>query len=1097
MAMDCEESLENHDPNGENDKQLFTPRKSKLELIRKIATAKIDEEDSSDEEDGYLSRTSTLAEKNKSSKTCMDEKLKGILNKYGAMPGPNMPLLERRLDKKKDVQTTPSRINKTPTKSRKKEISLENKTRKAVDKTQKKECQELEIDCPALPTRFLGKEVYGAVIGKGFELRKEAPITKEDPNVTALKAPQSFRKSSLTKKGFTTARDSRRYGQKPIYKSKSDEPSTTVSDKSTSKSMDLKMNSEIDQRSKCNKEEKPLCPKLLQTQVDSILSGGCSISTDEIEAAIKIQSAERAYSAVRLLFTNKSVLKIQTLWRGFHCQSSYEKCRQNALKIQSHWRMYHARRNFLGGKAVVKIQAAWRCIFAKRKFLHYQTKTQASIVIQAAWRSFFDHCNYMITLHATFSIQALVRGHLARKICRILLERRQKRRLLRDSATAIQKQIRGCLGRAKYRQIRQRELDNEVATRIQTTWRCYHEQRKFASTMTSLVKVQSFARASIQQVRFLSILYYVVTIQTTLRRFLAKKKFVKSLKVYKANRAATQIQATWRAKISRDFYHLHCGARIIQKTWRMFLKRRDFSLFRKARDIQTAWRRYSARMKYINTLISIKAATKIQTACRTFLYQTDYLFTLMDIMTIQRVARGAMGRTIARQKRQLVEEQHKKEELRQESALIIQRLYRGYLGRDLYSYLLQEHEFNNAATAIQTAWRSYDAEQTYFFKLDCIIHIQTVMRGALANIWVIDYLGSIIVSQNAVRRWFAIRKAKTLRKLVNVLVTAEQEKFKEHRAAAILQLFYQKEVKGSVINRQATKVQSFFRMVKAMVDLELLKDQKRRKERKERRRARKKQQEADDMSIVSNQQSIYSSQETIATTATDQISIRARPRRYYKREGRRSVSRNRTEMISGSPSLNIIKKNLTLNATENEQRKSIASKIPNSSQTKGLPKARSVNSSEPYKIRSSSPLTRSNNFNIRSDSPLKSQLVPGLFSKTTPEKNTEGSSIPQGVVSKSPFKTQLRPAVVPPRGSSSPRGGRKSSLAAKPTSFVGAPLPTLNPPPNQAPSSRRSRSRCRAEAFNDKSQELLEKTRIHSQKTNQRNPGIITLPSNL
>eukprot|EP00546_Thalassionema_frauenfeldii_P000629 CAMPEP_0178936166 /NCGR_PEP_ID=MMETSP0786-20121207/25017_1 /TAXON_ID=186022 /ORGANISM="Thalassionema frauenfeldii, Strain CCMP 1798" /LENGTH=160 /DNA_ID=CAMNT_0020614529 /DNA_START=341 /DNA_END=823 /DNA_ORIENTATION=- len=117
-----------------------------------------------------------------------------------------------------------------------------------------------------------------------------------------------------------------------------------------------------------------------------------------------------------------------------------------------------------------------------------------------------------------------------------------------------------------------------------------------------------------------------------------------------------------------------------------------------------------------------------------------------------------------------------------------------------------------------------------------------------------------------------------MRQTTRVLQAAKRECFKESRAAVILQLFYQKEVKGFIINRHATKIQSFFRMVRSMVDLELLKDKERRRLRKERKRARK-MQKADAMSVFSSQQGVLSN--------------------YCKQQATRSASRT-TEQENGS-----------------------------------------------------------------------------------------------------------------------------------------------------------------------------------------------------
>jgi hypothetical protein len=605
----------------------------------------------------------------------------------------------------------------------------------------------------------------------------------------------------------------------------------------------------------------------------------------DMRAASKIQTLWRRCAA--------RTAKHQKLQKIVICQSvvrriiAQTRLRQDLLEkycaetIQRLWIAYGIRQDEKA--AVISIQRVARGLSQRKKYTVAIQESRASMRIQAAWRRFWLFSNFIITLDSAIIVQSVARSYIVRadirhktstatliqaKVRSINARRTASAKSMSkalfsacvavegrevDAALVIQMAVRGSNGRHALSLHRNARV-------IQARWRSVGPRRTLQQHCAS-VRVQMWWRR--------------------LTCFIAYTRY----------RSAKKIQTHWRASVARAQYKQYIGARKLQTAWRMIVAQSAYKRRQGAKEIQTAWRGCIARKKYVQYLVTAEAATMIQSAWRAFICYTDYIFTLADVVTVQRRARGYIHRKIyatkceerdrqiteERRKRELqITEERRKRELRTAeehrqrelqiaedrqrergateiqrvyrgsrgrlerirllSAVNIQRVIRGYLSRlevDLIKQYLEERRSrNDAALTIQTLWRGYDQKQKFWYLLGCAIQVQCLARGVAARLRYVDAIGSIIVAQSVTRRWVAIRNFKQMRLIASLLSAAKHEESEKHQAAKTLQRWYFGLTESRRRTAAAIKVQCFFRMVKAMVDREIVAEKKRRKRRK-------------------------------------------------------------------------------------------------------------------------------------------------------------------------------------------------------------------------------------------------------------------------
>ncbi|NXJ86043.1 ASPM protein, partial [Trogon melanurus] len=242
------------------------------------------------------------------------------------------------------------------------------------------------------------------------------------------------------------------------------------------------------------------------------------------ESTIKIQASYRGYKARQWVNKMRAARVIQAWFRGCRARKEYAsvvkairvvqshfKTRQQrarflkmkccALTIQRRWRATLAarviRREFLATKAAaVKIQLAYRRHRARRLL----RKVAAALIIQKhvrAWQEGrLQYMKYNRTRRAVIKLQAFIRGYLVRKK---ISEQKQKKRLL-------------CFTAAAYHHI--------SAIKIQRAYRIHVILKLAQKQISSVLIIQRWFRAKMQQKRFLRDYQRIVRLQRVIRGWL-------------------------------------------------------------------------------------------------------------------------------------------------------------------------------------------------------------------------------------------------------------------------------------------------------------------------------------------------------------------------------------------------------------------------------------------------------------------------------------------------------------------------------------------------------------------------------------------------
>jgi hypothetical protein len=475
----------------------------------------------------------------------------------------------------------------------------------------------------------------------------------------------------------------------------------------------------------------------------------------------------------------------------------------------------------------------------------------ASIVIQTAWRRFWCFSNFIISLDNIIVAQSVARCYLVRADLRKKTEMATKiqcrqRCIMARTLASSKSMVKALLSVGNA--IEGNEMKSILI--LQTNLRGYASRSLFYLHRKART-IQCFWRCAIPR-RKLKEFKASRRIQTWWRRLVV-------FTAYKQYKSATKIQSYWRSSEARNWLKRYKGAKKFQALWRMYVVRNNYLKYKNATKIQAAWRCYSVREKYLEWLVTVEAAILIQSAWRSFLCYTDYMFTLADIVTVQRRVRGF----IDRRKFSIMKEKHlqklaaklRRERLLYTSATKIQSLFRGHVKRIVYIFFLRARDIQRvyrghlgrsechrikrdiqeekaryvAAVAIQSIWRGYDQKMKYWYFLGCVIQLQCIMRGIVARLRYVDTLGSIIVAQSISRRWFAMRNYKQMRLITYLLKIAQYEEEEKHSAANIIQKWYRRVIDPRRKAVAAIKIQSFFRMIRAMVDREIKAEKKRRK----------------------------------------------------------------------------------------------------------------------------------------------------------------------------------------------------------------------------------------------------------------------------
>nr|XP_009933165.1 PREDICTED: abnormal spindle-like microcephaly-associated protein [Opisthocomus hoazin] len=253
------------------------------------------------------------------------------------------------------------------------------------------------------------------------------------------------------------------------------------------------------------------------------------------ESTIKIQVSYRGYKVRQWVNKMRAAQVIQAWFRGCRARKEYASVLKAIHVTQSHFKTKQQRTRFLKMKfCALTIQRRWRATLTARMIRHQFLATknvQAAYLIQKAYRGFkarrklvqqnaavviqkhlrawqegsLQFMKYNKTRRAVIKLQAFIRGYLVRKK---LSEQKQKKRLLHFTAAA-------------YHHI--------SAIKIQRAYRIHLILKLAQTRMSSVLIIQRWFRAKMQQKRFLRDYQRIIQLQRVIRGWLNHRNVAASM----------------------------------------------------------------------------------------------------------------------------------------------------------------------------------------------------------------------------------------------------------------------------------------------------------------------------------------------------------------------------------------------------------------------------------------------------------------------------------------------------------------------------------------------------------------------------------------
>uniref|UniRef100_A0A8C4SL76 Assembly factor for spindle microtubules n=1 Tax=Erpetoichthys calabaricus TaxID=27687 RepID=A0A8C4SL76_ERPCA len=459
------------------------------------------------------------------------------------------------------------------------------------------------------------------------------------------------------------------------------------------------------------------------------------VAATAIQAYFRMHKAQCSYLAMRLaapiiqvnyrahlkrkeerekyLHTRKSVIFIQSAYRGMRDRRILRERHKAASVIQAHyrkWRRYiqfkklkwavmvvqrrfkaNCLRNIEVGKyktiqrATICIQAAFRGMKARCHLKHIQAAAQ---LIQHRYRCYLQHKRYVVLRCATVTIQRRYRAlivarqqqnsyHALRTAaitlqaayrglkCRKTLKRQQRAAVVIQSAFRMYKakipfkamklaaiMIQTCY-KAYLKGKTQRNLFltyRKSAVIIQSAYRGMKVRQELTKIRCAAVIIQAWFRAHKQRWDFQILRSAAVVLQ---QRYRAQKLKVSGVEQYRRTKQAVVcIQKAFRVWQARQLVRRETAAVHIQSFLKMYVQRRAF-LRQKAAAvvIQSAFKCYKARACYKEMCVSSLVIQKwYRSSKETQLQRAQYLEMKKAAILLQSVFRGIAARKLAKQK---------------------------------------------------------------------------------------------------------------------------------------------------------------------------------------------------------------------------------------------------------------------------------------------------------------------------------------------------------------------------------------------------------------------------------------------------------------
>lgn len=385
-------------------------------------------------------------------------------------------------------------------------------------------------------------------------------------------------------------------------------------------------------------------------------------------AAICIQSSRRGYrTRLELRLMHFAATRIQASIRRWTQQRLFVLARLSAITIQVHWKTFIYAKEFKAlvndfricqsvvrmwlakvecqrrRTSIVLLQNFSRQWLARRKVEElrdeHARREIASIIMQRYWRGFCTFVKFRLVVQDATVIQSSFRRFLARKISR---DRSQ-------AVLRVQQAVRSAIARQRRRDLVAKKRAEEQArwysaVRIQTLYRGYLVRREYQYLNCCALLIQSMFRGHIARIDYSLDIVDIVTVQCTVRRWLAKRR------VWRRQDRILTLQCFLRCSLARIYLLKLVAAKqradleqdsttTIQRVFRAFVARRLVLQESSARKIQKTWRCYTIHVEY---MLSILAAIEIQASIRRYLSILHFDHKYFAVIRLQAFARLAL-----------------------------------------------------------------------------------------------------------------------------------------------------------------------------------------------------------------------------------------------------------------------------------------------------------------------------------------------------------------------------------------------------------------------------------------------------------------------
>ncbi|CAH1785860.1 unnamed protein product [Owenia fusiformis] len=356
-------------------------------------------------------------------------------------------------------------------------------------------------------------------------------------------------------------------------------------------------------------------------------------------ATLEAREVQRQYNIIQ-----GATITIQAFCKGYLERRQYQTMKQGICRLQATVRcrlqcqryqtLKHAARviqcRYRAQKQCCDVQLEYKqkCTAAltiQRYYRVYKVRqserqTKAAVLIQATYRMYQQRTTYLHTLKNIATIQALVRGRLARRhyqamrtkvIClqrraRAYIEGKQARldyHITRGAVITIQAWARGWFDRCYVNQLLEEQREKE---RQEKRKEFLHHFSTVAKRHLSVMIIQGCYRRHLALKAAKQQLHSIILIQRWLRAKLERVHYLKLV------RGVRQLQVVVRARLS----HRNAAAITLQAAARVWLAKRQVSRMHKAATkIQCIWRGRKLRNEQKNKKITV-ARKRIEEATR-------------------------------------------------------------------------------------------------------------------------------------------------------------------------------------------------------------------------------------------------------------------------------------------------------------------------------------------------------------------------------------------------------------------------------------------------------------------------------------------------